>query len=576
MQTNQFDALGLSQETLKAVRDMGFEEPSPIQTAAIPLLMQGRDVIGQAQTGTGKTVAFGIPILERVDPKDKRIQAMVLCPTRELAIQVAGELNTLAKYRRGVNILPVYGGQPIDRQFRALRQGAQVVIGTPGRVMDHMRRGTIDLQALRILVLDEADEMLDMGFREDIEFILDAAPAQRQGVFFSATMPAEIMHLADTYLKEPALAKVSQKVLTVPGVEQFFYEVPRGMRLEAMSRLIDVFNPKLSIVFANTKRCVDEIAEHLQTRGYLAEGLHGDMNQNQRDKVMGKFRAGNVEILVATDVAARGIDVDDVEAVFNYDIPSDVEYYVHRIGRTGRAGRSGRAFTFASGREFYKLRDIQRFTKAKLVQRAVPSVGDVEQAKTEKHFVRVREVMLAGGLDKQQRAVERFLENEQATSLDMAAALLKMLMGPLRDEQERMFFPTSTERGGKMFAPQGDTPRNMACLKINVGHGHQVEVRDVVGAIAGETGLAGRQIGKIRLLEKCCYVEVPEEFAAEVARVMHGNQIRGRRLAVAVALPGDFAPEEGPGERARHIPSRRPQRVKKPDAGVWRKSKARP
>lgn len=564
MQSSHFENLGLSEETLKAVQDMGFEEPSPIQSVAIPLLMQGRDVIGQAQTGTGKTVAFGIPILEQVNPKDRRIQAIVLCPTRELAIQVSGELNTLAKHRLDVNVLPVYGGQPIDRQFRALRQGVQVVVGTPGRVMDHMQRGTINLEAVRIAVLDEADEMLDMGFREDIEFILEAAPGERQTIFFSATMPPEILRLADSYLKNPALAKVSPKVLTVPNVEQIFYEVPRGSRLEAMCRTIDVFNPKLSIVFSNTKRGVDEIVEHLQARGYLADGLHGDMNQSQRDRVMGKFRGGNVEILVATDVAARGIDVGDVEAVFNFDIPSDVEYYVHRIGRTGRAGRAGRAFTFASGREFYKLRDIQHFTKAKMVQRAVPSVGDVEQAKTEKFLAQVRESMLAGELSKQVRIVESFLETEQASSLDMAAALLKMLMGPPREERE-IFLPAREK-----LMPHG-TRHGMARLKINAGHSHKVEVRDVVGAIAGETGLSGRQIGKIQLQERHCFVEVPEEYAAEVLRVMNGNQIRGRRLVVELAAPGDqFGDEQSLG-RVKPV-AFRPQRAKKPGATGWKKN----
>ncbi|HDQ41934.1 MAG TPA: DEAD/DEAH box helicase [Desulfonatronum sp.] len=560
MQKKHFDALGLSEETLKAIQDMGFEEPSPIQAVAIPSLMQGRDVIGQAQTGTGKTVAFGIPILEKVDPANRHIQAIVLCPTRELAIQVAEELNTLAKHRPGLAVVPVYGGQPIERQFRALRHGAHVVIGTPGRVMDHMRRGTIDLHAVRVTVLDEADEMLDMGFREDIEFILEAAPSERQTIFFSATMPSAILHLADSFLHDPVLAKVSPKVLTVPNVEQTFYEVPRGSRLEAMCRIIDVFNPKLSIVFSNTKRGVDEIAEHLRARGYLAEGLHGDMNQTQRDRVMGKFRGGSVEILVATDVAARGIDVEDVEAVFNFDIPSDVEYYVHRIGRTGRAGRAGRAFTFASGREFHKLKDIQRFTKAKMVQRAVPSVDDVEQARTEKFLTRVRESMVSGELAGQLRIVERFLENEQASSLDMAAALLKMLMGPPRHEQD-IFLP-----GADKSKPHG--PRqSMIRLKINVGRGHKVEVRDVVGAIAGETGLSGRQIGKIVIHERHCFVDVPEEYAAEVIRVMNNNQIRGRRLAVEPAGPGGSLAGDPSGGRIKPV-AFRPQRFKKPGSGA--------
>jgi ATP-dependent RNA helicase DeaD len=588
MSADHFSELGLSTPILQAIQDMGFEEPSPIQSLAIPMLLEGRDVIGQAQTGTGKTVAFGIPVLEKIDDSVKAIQSIIICPTRELAIQVAEELHTLAKYRRGINVLPVYGGQPIDRQFRALRQGVQVVVGTPGRVMDHLQRGTIRLDQVRVVVLDEADEMLDMGFREDIEAILKNAPDQRQTVLFSATMPPEILRLADTYLMDRLLAKVSPKVLTVPNVEQLFYEVPRGLRLEAMCRIIDVYNPKLSIVFSNTKRGVDQIVEHLQARGYLSEGLHGDMNQNQRDRVMGKFRAGNVEILVATDVAARGIDVDDVEAVFNFDIPSDVEYYVHRIGRTGRAGRAGRAVTFASGREFYKLRDIQRFTKSKMIQRGVPSVGDVEQAKTEKFLSQIQEVMNQGDLHKYQRTVEQFLEKEQVASLDMAAALLKMLMGPAREGQadilptrdfssdsfqDRRPSSRSSDSGSKRFQDrfQDQGPQQgMTRLQLNVGREHSVEVRDVVGAIAGETGLSGRQIGKILLRDRQCFVEVPAEFADEVLRIMNGNQIRGLNIQVQTASQSG---DSGPGAHsARPRPtSARPFRTKKPGPG-WKRN----
>lgn len=530
METLRFESLTLSPEMLKAIEDMGFEEASPIQALAIPLVMEGRDVVGQAQTGTGKTAAFGIPILEAVDPRSNELQALVLCPTRELAIQVAEELNTLAKYKRNLRVLPVYGGQPIDRQFKALRQGVQIVIGTPGRVMDHMERGTLRLDKVRMVVLDEADEMLDMGFREDIEHILDDVPEERQTIFFSATMRPEITRLAEKYLDQPEFVKISPKVLTVPNIEQIYYEVPRFGRLEAMCRIIDYYNPKLAVVFANTKKGVDELVEHLQARGYMADGLHGDMNQSQRDRVMAKFRSGSIEILVATDVAARGIDVEDIEAVFNYDIPSDVEYYVHRIGRTGRAGRSGRAFTFASGKEFYKLRDIQRFTKAKIVQHKVPTVSDVQQARTEKFLAAVRETITEGELDKYLRIAQEFVEEDQeATTLDLAAALLKMLMGPSEEPEE-------VKPGARMqFGDTGAEP-GMVRLFMNVGRRLKVGVKDVVGAIAGETGMPGRLIGKIEIYDKFTFVEVPEEYAEDVLRIMSNNQIRGNRISIEPAV----------------------------------------
>ncbi|EPR37214.1 DEAD/DEAH box helicase domain protein [Desulfovibrio sp. X2] len=540
MEALRFDSLPLSKETLRAVADMGFEEASPIQALAIPLLMEGRDVVGQAQTGTGKTAAFGIPVLEMVDPKNRAVQAIVLCPTRELAIQVAEEFTALSRHRKGLHVVPVYGGQPIDRQFRALRLGAQVVIGTPGRVMDHMERGTLDLGSVRMAVLDEADEMLDMGFREDIEHILDAVPEERQTVFFSATMAPEIMRLAEKYLDDPAFAKVAHKVLTVPSIEQIYYEVHRSSRLEAMCRVLDFYNPKLSIVFSNTKRGVDQIVETLQARGYLADGLHGDMSQSQRDRVMGKFRGGTVEILVATDVAARGIDVEDIEAVFNYDVPSDVEYYVHRIGRTGRAGRKGRAFSFAWGKEFYKLRDIQRYTKAKIVQQRVPSLGDVEQVKTEKFLALVRETIAKGELEKQLKLVEEFVEQEDASSLDLAAALLKMLLGPSAEEKAGEARTGAAGAFGDTGAQQG-----MVRLFMSVGRSHTVAVKDVVGAIAGETGLPGRLIGKIEIYDKHSYVEVPEEYAADVVRIMNGNQIRGNRVSMEPAVRREGLGDDG-------------------------------
>ncbi|MGE5591569.1 MAG: DEAD/DEAH box helicase, partial [Bacillota bacterium] len=349
-----FQALGLSEPVLKALIDMGFEEPSPIQLRTIPLLLEGHDVIGQAQTGTGKTAAFGVPLVEHMQPKPRTVQALVLTPTRELAVQVAEELTRIGKYKH-IKTVPIYGGQSIERQIRSLRFGVDIVIGTPGRIIDHIKRGTLHLDQIKTLVLDEADEMLDMGFVEDIEFILSGTPAERQTLLFSATMPDPIARLAKRYMRDPKVVTVSREQLTVPQIEQYFYEV-RGDKVEALSRVVDMEEITRAIIFCRTKKGVDELTESLQARGYLAEGIHGDLNQPQRDRVMARFREGQVELLIATDVAARGLDISDVTHVINYDIPQDPESYVHRIGRTGRAGRTGVALTFIHPREFTQLR----------------------------------------------------------------------------------------------------------------------------------------------------------------------------------------------------------------------------
>ncbi|MDF2524866.1 MAG: helicase, superfamily [Clostridiales bacterium] len=335
MESLIFKDLDLSKEVQKALAEMGFEEATPIQAQSIPHILNGEDVIGQAQTGTGKTCAFGIPAIEMLDPDSDGVQALILSPTRELAIQISEELKNVSKHKKNVRILPVYGGQPIDRQIMALKKRPQIVIGTPGRVMDHMRRHTLKLSDLRMIILDEADEMLNMGFREDIDTILEKVPEEKQTILFSATMPKEIMDLTNKYQKKPIHIKAAHKQLTVPSIEQYYLEVSESSKLEVLSRLIDANSIHLALVFCNTKKRVDELTASLQSRGYSSEALHGDMRQDQRDKVMARFRKGHIDILIATDVAARGIDVDNIEAVFNYDIPNDEEYYVHRIGRTG-------------------------------------------------------------------------------------------------------------------------------------------------------------------------------------------------------------------------------------------------
>ncbi len=579
----RFEDLGLSKEVLKSVQDMGFEETSPIQELAIPFLLEGRDVIGQAQTGTGKTAAFGIPILERIDLRSKSTQAIVLCPTRELAIQVAEELVKLAAHKRGLFVLPVYGGQPIDRQFRGLARGAQVVVGTPGRVMDHMERGTLKLETVNMAVLDEADEMLDMGFRDDIEAILEKTPDACQTIFFSATMAPAIMDLSRRYLNNPELVKVTQKMLTVPNIEQVYFEVRPHQKMDALCRLLDSQGYRKALVFCSTKRSVDEVTVHLQARGYQSDGLHGNLAQAQRDRVMNRFRTGGIEILVATDVAARGIDVDDVDAVVNFDIPNDVENYVHRIGRTGRAGRSGSAFTFVTPRENYKLRDIIRYTKAVIVQNQLPTLRDVTNIKTTRLLTEVRAAIEEGSLERYSALVEQFLD-EEMTSMDMASALLKLLMQrdfgqPDLQQEDTLNQPdrgrgdrgrndrgdrgrndrgdrAPRERGDRAPRERGDRPdrgnkergdrgdrfggRNRAAMTrlfFNIGSKMQVQPRDLVGAIAGESGIPGRSIGAIEIHDKFCFVEIPSDVADEVITVMNESQIRGFRVAVEKAVP---------------------------------------
>lgn len=429
MELLSYEESGIDSRILRAVKEMGFEQMTPIQTQAIPVLLEGKDIIGQAQTGTGKTAAFGIPLIERVDPENSDLQALVLCPTRELAIQAAEEMRKFAKFMHGIKILPIYGGQDITKQIRSLKGNCQIVVGTPGRVMDHMRRHTLKLNHLKTIVLDEADEMLNMGFKEDIETILQEIPDEHQTALFSATMPKAIMDITKNYQKDAVLIQMVQKELTIPLVKQYYYEVKRQNKEEVVARLMDYYNPKRSLIFCNTKRMVDELAENLNGKGYFSEGLHGDMSQAQRDRVMSGFRKGTIDILIATDVAARGIDVDDVEAVFNYDIPQDIEYYVHRIGRTGRAGKKGRSFTLVVGREIYKIRDIERTCKTKIKARTIPSAADITAAKAEKIFTGAFDAMRDNDLDAMIKIVEQKLNDEDCTAMELAAAFLKIQMG---------------------------------------------------------------------------------------------------------------------------------------------------
>ena len=437
MSTKLFSELGLSEEILKAVQRLGFEQASPIQAEAIPVLMTGKDIVGQSQTGSGKTAAFAIPAIERMDPKATGPQVLILCPTRELAIQVSEEVHKLAFFKRGVKPLPIYGGQSYERQFSGLRAGANVIIGTPGRVIDHIDRKTLQLGGIKTVILDEADEMLNMGFRDDIEKILSSTPPERQTVMFSATVPRPIEELIARYTRQPVRVRIETKALTVPTVEQVYFEVDRRWKFEALTRLIDLHDVTLAIVFANTQRVVNELTEQLMGAGYTADCIHGGMPQASRDRVMSKFRSGGLRFLVATDVAARGIDVDDIQVVFNFDLPYDAEDYVHRIGRTGRAGRSGIGISFASGREVFVIRDIERFTRQRIRRGEIPSTNEIEDARRDQFLKSLRETLQAG---------------------DVTSAAIHRLIGKPSDESSKAAKPAKAAKSLAATAPTAASP----------------------------------------------------------------------------------------------------------------------
>lgn len=530
MEHLRFEDMNISNEICRAVLDMGFEEATPIQSQAIPVILEGKDIIGQSQTGTGKTAAFGIPLLERINPEDRRLQALILCPTRELAIQVSEEFRKLLKYKDNIRVLPIYGGQPTDRQIAALRKGTQVVIGTPGRVMDHMRRRTIKAETVQMMVLDEADEMLDMGFREDIETILVKIPEEHQTLLFSATLSPEILDITKRFQKNPEFIKIVRKELTVPNIEQYYFDVKEKTKLDALCRIIDVYDPKLAMVFCNTKKRVDDLVEMLQGRGYFAEGLHGDLKQAQRDKVMQKFRNGTIEILVATDVAARGIDVDDIDVVFNYDVPQDEEYYVHRIGRTGRAGKAGKAFTFCVGKEIYKLRDIMRYTKTKIQQQKLPTLSDVEEMKTNIYLEKIKGIIEEGHLTKYIHLVDRLME-EDYTSIDIAAALLKDHLSDVNADDIDALDDINLG-GTELYGGEGE---KMVRLFINAGKKSKIRAKDIVGAIANEAGIPGKTLGEIAIFDEYTFVDVPNEFVRDILHGMKHAKIKGKRVHIEIA-----------------------------------------
>jgi ATP-dependent RNA helicase DeaD len=549
-----FTELGIHPDILRAIAELGFEEPTPIQTQTIPLLLAGRDVIGQAQTGTGKTAAFAIPLLERIDPTHRAVQALVLTPTRELAVQVAEHTHRLGRYR-GIDVLPIYGGRSYARQISGLRHGAQVVVGTPGRLMDHIRRETLDLSAVAFVVLDEADEMLSLGFVEDVEWILDQVPARRQIALFSATLPPRIVALAERYQREPARIRVAPEKLTLPQTDQWYVEVAAAAKLDALTRILDVQTPSSALVFCRTKREVDDLGESLTGRGYAADVLHGDLNQQLRERVLRRFREGATEVLVATDVAARGLDIAGVSHVINYDIPEDPEAYVHRIGRTGRAGRYGVAITFVTPREIRLLRVIERAIGRKIAPMRLPTAADVTARRIEAFQETLRRALEEASYEPYLLVVERL--SEEFSTAEIAAAAAKLAV-----EAER---PLPVD--APLVEAAAESEPGMVRLYLDVGRRAGVRPGDVVGAIANEADIPGREIGAIEIADTFTFVDVPEDRVQRVIDALAATTIKGRPVRPAIARPnhaGEPRPDRppvrlapAPTERLRARPAKR-------------------
>ena len=542
----KFNEFNLSPAILKGIEAMGFEEASPIQAQSMAPLLEGRDVIAQAQTGTGKTAAYGIPMLERVEKKGP-LQGLVLCPTRELCLQVANELAKLGAYKKGVKILPVYGGTSIERQIRALKGGVQIVVGTPGRVMDHMRRKTLRFDDLSMAILDEADEMFDMGFRDDMRTILDETPDDRQTCFFSATMERDIMDFSAKFQRDPEIIRIKHKQLTVENIEQYYLEMKASMKPEILSRLVDIYDPTLAIVFCNTKKRVDDLVSEMASRGYAVDGLHGDLKQNQRDSVMKRFRNSSIDMLVATDVAARGIDVGDVDMVVNYDLPQDEEYYVHRIGRTARAGRKGLSFSFIVGRDIYKLEDIVRYTKADLAYMELPTMEQMDVNKRENLEGKVVELLDAeADLSEYKPMVESMLRLEYG-AVEISAALLKLLddssQSKKHDALDEVDYGKKfrarglrKDRKGKDKKEKGGKKRfsNHTKLYMDKGRKDGITPKAVLAIFKKETDLGRDIVGNILIRDRHTVVEVPKKAAKSAIEQLDGMKSRGKTFHVRV------------------------------------------
>jgi ATP-dependent RNA helicase DeaD len=570
MDTPPFSELGLPDTLLAAIETLGYERPSPIQAMSIPPALLGKDLVGLSATGSGKTAAFTLPALAKLDVKLAYPQVLILCPTRELAVQVCEEVHRLGAKMPGLHATPVYGGAPIDRQLRALRSGAQLVVGTPGRLLDHLRRGSFDASRIQMAILDEADRMLDMGFKDEMDELLAALPAERQTLFFSATMNPGVSRLIQKFGNSPEIVEIQQKARTVSTVDQSYFEVRQRSKVEVLSRILDMNPPRLGIIFCNTKRSVDECTEDLVNRGYAADRLHGDITQQMRERVLKRFREGSVEILVATDVAARGLDIDEIDIVFNYDLPTDPEDYVHRIGRTGRAGRSGRAVSFVYGREIYRMQSIERYTRSVVRRERIPSVEQVEGRRADLIFDDLKERLESGKFDAYQDNIDRLLEQGH-TPTDIAGALVTMIREasgregsaieedreperrerrdaprdarPVRDDRgprdERGPRP---ERSGPPRADYQAPEGGMTRLFLSLGKTHGVMAKEIVGMLYREAGLPDGCLGRITLFPKHSLVDVPEQFVGQVMERTRSARLRGRPFRMDV----DRGPGQGP------------------------------
>lgn len=530
-----FNELPIQENLLKAIEELNYVTPSEIQAQAIPVVLEGHDIIGQAQTGTGKTAAYSIPMIEKINPEDRVIQSLVLCPTRELAIQVTEEIRKLYKFIDGIKVVPVYGGQSYDIQIRALKGRPQIIVGTPGRMIDLMNRKLLKFDDIRMLVLDEADEMLKMGFQEDLETILGAMPKSKQTCMFSATMPDTIKNIANKYLHDYKHIQVAAKTMTVEKIEQSYYIVKTEEKIDLLMRLFDFYQFTTAIVFCNTKKDVDELVVKLQSHDYVTEGLHGDLKQNQRDRVMNSFRRGNVQILVATDVAARGLDVDDVDAVFNFDIPQEEEIYVHRIGRTGRAGRTGKSFTFITKRQTYRLKDVERFINQQIPEGKIPSVEEIKERHSSTLFELIKEMIDKNPVDKPHPIVERLLI-EGYTTEQIFQALMSHIASETQKDYNEITQVFEIERKRNKREPKNgnkrsEKPRRQArggrkvTVYMNAGSKNNVKVGSVLRALENSKISRG-DIGKIEINKKGTYVELYEKDAERVSRtkINLGNQ----------------------------------------------------
>ena len=538
----RFSDLNLSSELLRAIDDLDFESPSEVQEASIPIILDGRDVLAQAQTGTGKTASFGIPMIEGMEEDADDLQALVLVPTRELARQVSEELKKLAKYKKFINIVPIYGGADMGKQLRDLKKGASIVVGTPGRVMDHMKRKTIRLDGLKFLTFDEADEMFDMGFRDDMKTIIERTNPDRQTLFFSATFDNDIREFSRLYQRDPAKVIIEKKELTAEKIEQFYLELNRNMKTEILNRLILIHKPKKSIIFCNTKRMVEALEVEIAQRGYKVDSLHGDMRQSSRDNVMKKFRKGTLDVLIATDVAARGLDVSDIDLVFNYDLPQQAEYYVHRIGRTARAGKKGASFTFVTSRDYPKFREIEKYANIKMEKMKLPTKADVERESLDNLFDKVNKNILKAEDQASYTEVLNKLLAEGHSLYDISASLLRLVNESTYKTKikdlDRVDYGKKFEMSKKSKSSDRSRDKKSKEMKkikgpkifINKGKRDGLDSREVIRLLGRHTDINPSDIGRINIMPNFSFVEVPKNMIKDAIRDLDGKKVKGKSL----------------------------------------------